>query len=141
MTDIQKQLEEAKAKRANAEKERIEKHNAAFAEAYLKALNSSDDETSFVEVDIPKIGKCLFKFGKGPQHTEFKRHANMPGKPLEIGPCKTYSVHNAIFPAPAQFKELGEKYNAQAFEIAALKIHKAMQPKDESEGESSATEA
>jgi hypothetical protein len=134
-------LEEAKATRANSTRERIEKHNAAFADAYLKALNNADDGAAFVEAAIPNIGKCLFTYGKGPQHTEFKRHVNQPGKPLELGPCKTYSCHNAVFPPPREFKELGEKYNAQAFEIAALKIHNAMQPKDEAEGESSATGA
>jgi hypothetical protein len=134
-------LEEAKAKRAIATQERIEKHNAAFVDAYLKALNNADDGASFVEKEIPNLGKCLFTYGKGPQHTEFKRHVNTPGKPLELGPCKTYSCHHAVFPPPKEFKELGEKYNVQAFEIAALAIHKAMQPKDEAEGESSATEA
>ena len=36
MSDIAKQLEEAKAKRAGAEKTRVETHNAAFVAAYLK---------------------------------------------------------------------------------------------------------
>ena len=141
MSDITKQLEEAKAKRANAEKTRTEAHNAAFAAAYLKKLESADEAEAFVEVDIPRVGKCLFKFPDGPRHAEFKRHANLPGKPLEMGPCKTYAVHCAVFPEPVKFKELCEKYNVQGFETAALSIFKAMRPKDEAEGESSATDA
>lgn len=134
-------LEEAKAKRANAEKERIAKHNEAFAAAYLKELEKSDDSTAFVEVEIPRVGKCLFEFPEKNQHALFKRHANAPGKPLEMGPCVTYSVHCALFPPAAQFKELCEKYNVQGFETAALKVFGAMRPKDDEEGESSATGA
>jgi hypothetical protein len=141
VSDINKQLEEAKTKRANADKERIAKHNEAFAAAYLKELEKGDDSTAFVEVDIPKIGKCLLKFPEKEKHALFKRHANAPGKPLEMGPCVTYSIHCAVFPPPAQFKELCEKYNVQGFETAALSVFKAMRPKDEEEGESSATEA
>ena len=140
MTDIHKQLEEAKAKRGNAEKTRIEAHNAAFATAYLKLLETSDESVSFVEVNIPKVGKCLFKYPEQARHAEFKRHANAPGKPLEMGPCKTYASNCAVFPAPVVFKELCEKYNVQGFETAALAINIAMRPKDEAEGESSATD-
>ena len=138
---ITEQLEEAKAKRAGAEKARIAAHNEAFAAAYLKKLESAEDADAFTEVDIPRVGKCLFKFPDGPRHAEFKRHANIPNKPLEMGPCKTYSVHCAVFPEPAKFKEACEKYNVQGFETAALKINAAMRPRDDAEGESSATDA
>ncbi len=141
MSDINKQLEEALAKRTNADKERIAKHNEAFAVAYLKELEKGDDSTSFVVVDIPRIGKCLHKFGDQAKHAEFKRHANMPNKPLEMGPCKTYSCHTAVFPPPLDFKALCEKYNVQGFETAALAVLVAMRPKDQEEGESSAAEA
>lgn len=141
MSDIAKQLEEAKAKRAGAEKTRVETHNAAFVAAYLKKLEGADDSDAFVEVEIPRVGKCLFKFPDAAQHALFKRHLNVPNKPVEMGPCKTYSVHCAVFPEPAKFKELCEKYNVQGFETAALKVARAMQPKDAAEGESSATDA
>jgi hypothetical protein len=134
-------LDLAKSKRANAEKERIEKHNEAFAVAYLKALETSAEETSFVEVEIPKVGKCLFKFPDKARHAEFKRHANAPGKALEMGPCVTYSTNCCVFPGPVPFKDICDKYNVQGFEIAALKIFHEMAPKDKAEGESSATEA
>jgi hypothetical protein len=137
---MSKQLEEAKAKRANAEKARIDTHNEAFEAAYLKKLESADDAEAFVEAEIPRVGKCLFKFPDGPQHALFKRHANAPGKPIEMGPCKTYASQCAVFPEPVKFKELCEKYNVQGFETAALKIFAAMRPKDETEGESSATD-
>lgn len=141
MTDITKQLEEAKAKRAGVEKARIAAHNEAFAAAYLKKLESAEDADAFVEVDIPRVGKCLFKFPEQAQHALFKRHLNVPNKPVEMGPCKTYAVHCVVFPEPVKFKELCEKYNVQGFETAALKVAMAMQPKDNAEGESSATDA
>lgn len=141
MTDIQKQLEEAKAKRAGAEKARIDAHNEAFAAAYLKKLEGTEEAEAFVEAEIPRVGKCLFKFPDQPQHALFKRHLNIPNKPVEMGPCKTYAVHCAVFPEPAKFKELCEKYNVQGFETAALKVARAMLPRDDAEGESSATDA
>ena len=141
MSDIAKQLEEAKAKRAGAEKTRIEAHNTAFAAAYLKKLEGADESDAFVEVDIPRVGKCLFRFPDAAQHALFKRHLNVPNKPVEMGPCKTYAVHCAVCPEPVKFKELCEKYNVQGFETAALKVARAMQPTDEVEGESSATDA
>ncbi len=137
----QELLEEAKTKRANVEKARIDAHNAAFDAAYTKALETSDESISFVEVNIPKVGKTLHKFADQAKHAEFKRHANTPGKPIEMGPCKTYSCHTAVFPPPVQFKELCEKYNVQGFETAASAVLIAMTPKDAAEGESSATDA
>jgi hypothetical protein len=134
-------LAEAVAKRANAEKTRIAAHNEAFATAYLKAIETSDESVSFVVVEIPKVGKTLHRFGDGPKHAEFKRHANAPNKPLEMGPCKTYSCHTAVWPEPLKFKELCEKYNVQGFETSAMAVLMAMRPKDAAEGESSATEA
>lgn len=141
MSDIEKQLAEAKAKRADVEKARVDAHNEAFSAAYLKLLEHCDESTAFVDVNIPRVGKCLFKFPDQAQHALFKRHLNIPNKPVEMGPCKTYAVHCAVFPEPAKFKELCEKYNVQGFETAALKVARAMQPKDDAEGESSATEA
>lgn len=134
-------IAEAKAKRAYSEKARIDEHNAAFGATYLKKLESADDSEAFVEVDIPRVGKCLFRFPERNQHALFKRHLNIPNKPVEMGPCVTYAVHCAVFPEAAKFKELCEKYNVQGFETAALKVARAMQPKDEVEGESSATGA
>ena len=134
-------LAEAKAKRADAEKTRIEAHNVAFAAAYLKKLEGADESDAFVEVEIPRVGKCLFRFPDQPQHAQFKRHLNDPNKPIEMGPCKTYAVHCAIFPEPVKFKELCEKYNVQGFETSAVAVAKAMMPKDKAEGESSATDA
>jgi hypothetical protein len=134
-------IEEAKAKRANASHERIAKHNEAFDAAYLKALESASDEVVFIVVDIPNVGKTLHKFGEGAKHAEFKRHLNIPNKPVEMGPCKTYACHTVVFPDPFEFKKLCEKYNPQGFETAALKVARAMQPKDDAEGESSATDA
>lgn len=134
-------LAEAKAKRAGAEKARIDAHNEAFAAAYLKLLEHCDESAAFVEVDIPRVGKCLFKFPEQAQHALFKRHLNVPNKPVEMGPCKTYAVHCVVFPEPVKFKELCEKYNVQGFETASLKVAMAMQPKDDAEGESSATDA
>jgi hypothetical protein len=46
-----------------------------------------------------------------------------------------------VWPSALEFKALCEKYNPQGFETAALKVAKAMLPKDETEGESSATDA
>lgn len=135
------QLEEAKAKRANAEKARIETHNKAFEAAYLKKLETADDAEAFVEIDIPRVGKCLFRFPEQAKHALFRRHANKPNTPLELGPCVTYSAGCALFPEPVKFRELCEKYNPQGFETAALKIFLAMKGKDEEEGESSATDA
>ena len=71
MSDIAKQLEEAKAKRAGAEKTRVETHNAAFVAAYLKKLEGADDSDAFVEVDIPRVGKCLSSFPTRP-NTRFQ---------------------------------------------------------------------
>lgn len=141
MSDIQKQIEEAKAKRAAAAKARIDAHNEAVATAYKKLLDSADESTVFVEVNIPNVGMTVHKFGEGAKHAEFKRHLNAPNKPVEMGPCKTYSCHTVVIPEPLKFKELCEKYNPQGFETSALKVAKAMQPKDEAEGESSATDA
>lgn len=128
-------------RRANAEQNRINAHNESFTAAYLKAIETHDESIAFVVVDIPRVGKTLHKFPAGPQHAEFKRHANKPNTPLEMGPCKTYSCHTAVFPEPVRFKELCEKYNVQGFETAALAVFKAMRPKDTEEGESSATDA
>jgi hypothetical protein len=132
--EIEKRLKEAKEKKAAHDAERIEKHNAAFVEAYLKALDNADDGASFVEVNIPKVGKCLFKFPSRPDHAAFKREVNVREKPLELSTCTTYSTKCVVFPPPIQFKEMCDKYNVQGFEIAALRIHREMQEKDEEEG-------
>lgn len=140
MSDLKKQIKEAETKRAVATAERIAKHNEALQAAYLKLLETADESTVFVVVDIPNVGNTVHKYGEGAKHAEFKRHLNAPNKAVEMGPCKTYSCHTVVFPPPLQFKELCEKYNPQGFETAALKVVKAMQPKDDAEGESSATE-
>lgn len=136
-----KEIAEAKAKRAAATKARIDAHNEAFSAAYKKLLDSADESIVFIEVNIPNVGMTVHKFGVGANHAEFKRHANAPNKPLEMGPCKTYSCHTAVWPEPVKFKELCEKYNVQGFETAAMAVLIAMRPKDAAEGESSATEA
>lgn len=141
MSDISKRIKETKAKREAATKARIDAHNEMVAVAYDKLLNSAEEGVVFVEVDIPNVGMTVHKFGEGAKHAEFKRHLNVPGKPIEMGPCKTYSCHTVVIPEPLKFKELCEKYNPQGFETSALKVAKAMQPKDEAEGESSATDA
>jgi hypothetical protein len=127
-------LEEAKAKRANAETERIAQHNAAFDAFYLNALASDDGSTSYVVKSIPKIGKCLATFAAKPDHALFKRAVNVRDKPLEMSTCVTYSTKCVIFPAPKKFAELCDKYNVQGYEIMALGIHAAMQSEDEDEG-------
>ena len=122
MSDIAKQLEEAKAKRAGAEKTRVETHNAAFVAAYLKKLEGADDSDAFVEVD-PARREMPFKFPDAAQHALFKRHLNVPNKPVEMGPCKTYSVHCAVFPSLPSSKNCARNTMSRASRRRPSKSH------------------
>lgn len=116
------------AKKA-AEDAEIEAHNKGFYEAYDKAID--EHGSRLVEVDVPYVGKCLYRFPGKVDHAAFTRAIH---DKIDLAPCVTYANKCVVYPDErTHHKLLGEK-NPEGYVKAALKIKTAMRGEDEEEG-------
>lgn len=127
--ELEKRIAEKRAAKATEATEALDKHNLGYLEALDKALD--DHGERLVVVDIPHIGKCLFRYPGITDHTAFTREIH---KDLELSPCKTYTSKCVIFPAPLAWKDLCDKINPEGYVKAALRIKIAMKGDEDAAG-------
>lgn len=128
--ELEKSIAAKRAAKTTELELRIEAHNLAFLEAYEKALDG-EFANRLVIVDIPKVGKCLYRFAGRTDHAAFTREIH---EKIELAPCVTYTSKCVLYPLPVAHRELLDKENPEGFVKAALAIKTAMKGEDTAEG-------
>lgn len=121
--------EKAALQKAKAELDE-QLHLERFYEAKEKAIDTYG-EGRLVEVHVPSVGMCLFRFAHTADQAAFTREIH---KAVELGPCRTYATKCVIFPDPQTFSSSVADKNPEGFVKCALAIKTAMRGTEEEEG-------
>lgn len=128
--DAKKRIaEKAALQKAKAELDE-QLHLERFYEAKEKAIETYGADR-LVEVDVPVVGMCLFRFAHTADHAAFTREIH---KGFELGPCRTYVTKCVIFPEPQTFASVVAEKNPEGFSKCAVAIKIAMRGTEEEQG-------